>query len=80
VWEWDGVKNPVLTFPIKERINSELFIDRTLALRVTRISVVTNERDQRVGTADWRCKYNYHRNAIIDKKRCGIEISGVNLS
>jgi len=28
------MQNPVITFPIKERINTELFIDKTAALYI----------------------------------------------
>jgi len=41
-------ENPVMTFPIRKRIKTELFIDRTSALYLgeTRISNVTDEGDQ----------------------------------
>jgi len=42
---------PVMTFPIKERISSKLFIGRNAALfiRENWIRGVTSEADQRVG-------------------------------
>jgi len=43
------VENAV-TFQIKQRINTELFIYRTAAARETGVKVVTNEGDQQVGT------------------------------
>jgi len=45
------VENPVTTFPIEKRINTEMFIDRAAAFWVgkTRISVVTNKGYQQVG-------------------------------
>jgi len=42
----ERVLNPVMTFPIKNQINIELFIDR-----VTSIIVLTNEGDQPAGTS-----------------------------
>jgi len=48
-----------VTFPIKKRIHTELFIDRTAALciRETQVRVGTIEGDQSVALADWRIKY-----------------------
>jgi len=44
--------NAVKTFPIKKRINTELFIDRMAAFykEKTLVRVITNEGDQPVGT------------------------------
>jgi len=46
--------NAEITFPIKKRINAELFIDRMTILfkGETQIRVVTNEGDQSVALAD----------------------------
>jgi len=51
--------NPVMTFPIKKRINTELFIDRMAALYKgeTLIRVGTNAGDQLVVLVDWRIVY-----------------------
>jgi len=45
---------PLMTFPIKKRINNELFIDRMAALYMgeTPIRGVTNEGNQPVALAD----------------------------
>jgi len=45
-------ENPAMTFRIKKRINTELFIDRTTALYIdeTKITAMTNEGDQHFGT------------------------------
>jgi len=49
-------KNPVMTLPVKKRINTELFIDRTTALYilVSRIKDEINKRDEPVALADCR--------------------------
>jgi len=41
-------ENPIMAFPIKKRINTELFIDSTTAIYIgeTLIRVVTNEGDR----------------------------------
>jgi len=46
----DWYENPVMTFPIKDEINTELFIDRVVALCIgeTWIRVVTDEGDPTV--------------------------------
>jgi len=51
--------NPAITFLIKKRIITELFIDRTAALYIgeTRIRVVTDEGDQPGSQADRRKEY-----------------------
>jgi len=56
--------NPVITFQVKKRINSGLFIGRTAALYIgeTQIRVVMNESDQPVALADWRCEFTLRRN------------------
>jgi len=62
-------ENPVMSFPIKRRINTDLFIDRMAALYLVEswIRHRTNEGDQRVGTS-WMEEQAY------------LEKSGVNLS
>jgi len=52
-------ENPVMTVPIKKRINTELFIERTAAFYIgeTRIREVTEMTgDQPVELDDWRIK------------------------
>jgi len=41
-------ENPAMTFPIKKRISTEMFIDRTAALYIeeSQIKIMTNESDQ----------------------------------
>jgi len=34
LWSEDKMQNPVMTFPIKKRINTELFIERRPALYI----------------------------------------------
>jgi len=52
-------ENLMMTFPIKKRINSELFIGRMAALNIgeTRIGVATHEGYQPVALADWSIDY-----------------------
>jgi len=47
----ERVENPVMTFPIMKKINTELFINRTTALYrgETQIKVLNNKGDQLVG-------------------------------
>jgi len=46
-------KNPLMIFPTKKRIHTELFIDKMAALYKgeTWFRVATNEGDQQVGTS-----------------------------
>jgi len=59
-------ESPVMTFPIKKRINTELFIDRTAALNIKEnwIREETSEGDQPVALVDWRNEYALRRNAM----------------
>jgi len=54
-------ENPVMTFPIKLRINTELFIDRLVALYIgeTLIRMLTKQDDQPVVQADWRNEHTF---------------------
>jgi len=49
-------ENPAVTFPIKKKINTELFIHKTAAFSIgeTGIRVVANEDDQPEVLADLR--------------------------
>jgi len=60
-------ENPAITFPIKKKIDTQLLIVRMAALNLgeTQIRVVTNESGQKI--LSWT-------------KRCGSELSDVNLS
>jgi len=60
-------ENPVMTFTIKKRFNTVLFIDRIAALYIgnTRIRVLTNEGDQPVEQADWRIEYTMCKSIFL---------------
>jgi len=57
IFGWVSVcENPEMTFPIKKRIKTELFIDETASIWIgeTWIIVGTNEWKQPAELADWR--------------------------
>jgi len=71
---WQTRANPMVTFPTKKRINTQLFIDRTATLYIgdTQIRVITNEGAQPVALNDWRRKYTLHVKVILVLKGVGI--------
>jgi len=62
------VESLVMTFPIKKRINTEMFIDRTAALyiRETRIRAMTNRVIEKLALIDWRSEFTLRRYAMLD--------------
>jgi len=69
IWDERMCENPVMTYPTRKRISTELLIDRTAALYIgeTQIRGITYMSSQIVGT---RCL----------SKRCVNERLGVKLS
>jgi len=63
-WNERARENPGMTFLVKKRINTELFIDRTKG--ETQIRVGTNVGDQPAGQADWSIEYVMRRNVILN--------------
>jgi len=79
---WVCLENPVMTFPIKKRINTELFIERMAALflRFTSIWVKTSEGVEPVSTRWLVKRAHLGQKCFLDLQRCGNERSGVKLS
>jgi len=71
-----------MTFQIKKRTNSELFIDRMAALYIgeTQFRVGTNKGDQPMALGDWKIGYILRWNANLIPKKFGNNTQGVNLS
>jgi len=78
VLQWSGERecwvertcgNPEMTFPIKKRINTELFNERTAALyiRKTLIREVTNKV---LALADWKKERTSCRNVRLKDSTC----------
>jgi len=83
VWvEESECENPVITCPIEERINTELFIDRTATLY---IEETLHKGSEQWGWSDnctcWLEDWvNLVQKYYLDTKGCGNERPGVNLS
>jgi len=59
----EHVKNPVMTFPLKERINTERYIEGTEALYIPKTQI-RDGINGRINQADSRVKSTIDLNAI----------------
>jgi len=66
-WDKRTCGNLGITFPIKKRINTELLLDRTVALYIGEpsIRVVTKELISPLAQAYWRSEDTLHRIAML---------------
>jgi len=68
-------ENPVMTFPIKNRINSEMYIESVAALIIGETSI----QDQEARLPTLKEKLHLVLNRYVDMKDCDNEKSGGNL-
>jgi len=77
-----STENPVMTFPIKKRVNTELFIYRMAALYIAESWVrdMTNEGNQCIGTSWLQEQANLAQKCFLGLRGMGMKDQVSNLS